>query len=81
VLRVQGDAILVADVMAGAGASKAGLAPGDRILSVDGVPVTSLGFQGTLEHIRGPEGTAVRLQIRRGETDMSVVAERGRVRR
>ena len=81
VLRVQGDAILVADVVADGGAAKAGVARGDRILSVDGTPVTSLGFQGTIEHIRGPEGTAVRLQIRRGETDMNLVAERGRVRR
>ena len=81
VLRVQGDAVIVADVIAGGGAAKAGLAPGDRVLSVDGVPVTTLGFQGTIEHIRGPEGTAVRLEIRRGETTSSLVAERARVRR
>ncbi|HEX6274132.1 MAG TPA: carboxypeptidase regulatory-like domain-containing protein [Polyangiaceae bacterium] len=81
VLRPEGDAIIVADIVADGGAARAGLARGDRILSVDGVPVTSLGFQGTIEHIRGPEGTAVRLQIRRAESDLHLVAQRGRVRR
>ena len=81
VLRPEGDAIVVADVVADGGAARAGLARGDRILSVDGVPVTSLGFRGTIESIRGPEGTAVRLQIRRAESDLHLVAERGRIRR
>jgi protocatechuate 3,4-dioxygenase beta subunit len=81
VLRVQGDAVIVADVVAESGAARAGLAPGDRILAVDGVPVASLGFKGTIEHIRGPEGTAVRLRIRRGDTETDLVAERRRVRR
>ena len=81
VLRVQGDAVIVADIAPESGAMRAGLAPGDRILAVDGVPVASLGFKGTIEHIRGPEGTAVRLRIRRGETETDIVAERRRVRR
>ncbi len=81
VLRPQGDAIIVADIVPDAGAAKAGVARGDQILSVDGVPVTSLGFQGTIEQIRGPEGTAVRLELRRGGSDLKLVAERGRVRR
>jgi hypothetical protein len=81
VLRVQGDAIIVADLVPDGGGARAGLVAGDRIVSVDGVPVTALGFQGTIEHIRGPEGTAVRLEVRRGETELRVVAERRRVRR
>jgi hypothetical protein len=81
VLRPEGDAIIVGDLVPDAGAAKAGVARGDRILAVDGVPVTSLGFQGTIEAIRGPEGTAVRLELRRGGSDLKLVAERGRVRR
>ena len=81
VLGVQGDAILVTYVVPDAGAAQAGLVAGDRILSVDGVPVTAMGFQGTLEQIRGPEGTAVRLEVRRGETKLHLVAERRRMRR
>jgi hypothetical protein len=80
VLTVQRDAIVVAQVVPASGAARAGLTPGDRILGVDGVPVTALGFHGTIEHIRGPEGTAVRLDVRRGETELNIVAERGRVR-
>ena len=81
VLRPQGDAIIVGYVVPDQGAARAGLANGDRILAVDGEPVTALGFQGTIEHIRGPEGTAVRLQIRRGETESHLVVERGRMLR
>ena len=81
VLRPQGDAIIVGYVVPDGGAARAGLANGDRILAVDGEPVTSLGFQGTIEHIRGPEGTAVRLQIRRGDTESHLVVERGRMLR
>jgi predicted metalloprotease with PDZ domain len=81
VLRPQGDAIIVGYVVPDSGAAQAGLANGDRVLAVDGESVTSLGFQGTIEHIRGPEGTAVRLQIRRGETESHLVVERRRMRR
>jgi hypothetical protein len=81
VLRVQGDAVIVGYVVPDSGAAQAGLVAGDRILAVDGVPVTALGFQGTIEHIRGPEGTAVRLEVRRGETVLHLVAARRRMRR
>jgi hypothetical protein len=51
--------------IAGGGALEAGLKSGDEIIMVDGRPVVELGFDGAVQAIRGPEGTQVRLSIRR----------------
>ena len=60
----------------------AGLLPGDRIHKVDDAAVDELGFRGVIEHIRGPEGTTVRLVTSRGDEEARpVVVERRRVRR
>lgn len=69
----RGDAVVVGRVVDGGGAQTAGLQRGDRILAVDGVPVTALGFRGTLERIRGQEGTTVVLHIARGDAEPSDV--------
>jgi C-terminal processing protease CtpA/Prc len=37
----------------------------DEIVSVDGNTVASLGFNGAVEAIRGPENSTVRLEVRR----------------
>jgi hypothetical protein len=66
VLRGRGDGLVIGQVMPGGGAATAGLVPGDEIVSVDGNAVTSLGFVGAVQAIRGPEGTAVLLGIRKG---------------
>jgi hypothetical protein len=65
VLTAGDDALVIGRVLDGGGAKEAGLVPGDAILRVDGVKVTELGFQGTILKIRGPEGTRVRLTVRR----------------
>ena len=54
--------------MAGGGAAQAGLSEGDEILSVDGQPVTELGFRGAIQNIRGPEGSCVPLGVRRAHS-------------
>ncbi|MFO0669527.1 MAG: carboxypeptidase regulatory-like domain-containing protein [Polyangiaceae bacterium] len=82
VLSVNGDAVVVGEVVAGGGAAMAGLLPGDRIHKVDDAAVDELGFRGVIEHIRGPEGTTVRLVTSRGDEEARpVVVERRRVRR
>ena len=69
VLSIQGDALVIGRVIEGGGAAEAGLVSGDGILEVDGVSVVDLGFGGSIEHIRGPENTSVRLTVRRAVTN------------
>jgi len=83
VLSGRGDALVIGQVMPAGGAAAAGIAPGDRIVGVDGVRVVELGFEPSIQRIRGPEGSAVLLDLRRGaganERVETVRVERRRV--
>jgi C-terminal processing protease CtpA/Prc len=68
--------VLVTDVPAGLGGAKAGLEPGDRILAVDGVPVSQMTVDGFHRAVRGPIGSMVRLTIQRGDMIVDVEVER-----
>lgn len=75
VLKARGEALVVGEVLPGGGAHAAGLAPGDEILHIDGKPVTELGFTGSIQAIRGPEGTQVVLGVRKaGQTPVTDMA-------
>jgi len=79
VLSAEGDALIIGGLLEGGGADEAGLVQGDGILGVDGTPVAELGFKGSIDRIRGPEGTRVTLTVRRkasGETDELEVERR-----
>lgn len=65
VLTTRRDALMIVRVLDEGGAAEVGLRPGDAILWIDGQAVTDLGFAGAVERIRGPEGTSVRLSVRR----------------
>ncbi|MBX7115700.1 MAG: carboxypeptidase regulatory-like domain-containing protein [Myxococcaceae bacterium] len=65
-LRGRNDALVIGMVTPNGGAFDAGLRPGDEVFSVDGQPVTTLGFHSAILAIRGPEGSTVRLGVRRG---------------
>jgi RNA polymerase sigma factor (sigma-70 family) len=78
-LSAESDFLLVKDVIAGGGAAEAGIQKGDAILAVDGTSVVKLGFQEALEAIRGPEGSQVRLSIRRAETVSDMVVTRRKI--
>lgn len=67
VLAARDDALVLGRVMEGGGAAEAGLAVGDGIVRIDGVPVVELGFGGSINRIRGPENSRVVLSIRRGQ--------------
>ncbi len=49
----------------GTPAARAGIREGDQIIKVDGTPTKELGFQESVRHILGPEGTSVTLTIQR----------------
>jgi hypothetical protein len=76
----QGEGLVVTSVLWGGGAAEAGLARGDLILAVDGVPVTALGFGGAIDAIRGAEGTSVLLRVRRDPSTFEVRVGRRIVR-
>jgi protocatechuate 3,4-dioxygenase beta subunit len=60
--------MVVVRVLDGGGAAEVGLAPGDAVVTIDGLPVVELGFTESIERIRGQEGTAVRLGVIRSAT-------------
>jgi hypothetical protein len=66
VLTAREDALVLGQIIEGGGAAEAGLAVGDGILRIDGVPVVEMGFPGAINRIRGPENSRVVLSIRRG---------------
>ena len=68
--------VLVTDVPAGLGGAKAGLEPGDRIVAVDGVPVSQMTVDAFRRAVRGPVGSHVRLTIQRGDMLVEVEVER-----
>ena len=66
VLSAEGEVLLVRQVIPGGGAAEAGIAAGDRIVAIEGRRIVDLGFEGAMNAIRGPEGTAVLVTVRRG---------------
>ncbi len=75
VLAAKDDKLVIGQVIEGGGGAEAGLRPGDAIVAVEGRNVGELGFQGSIEAIRGPEGSVVRLTVvkEQGEpTEISV---------
>ncbi len=79
-LAAQDDALVVKAIFPGGGAAEIGMVPGDAITAVDGVLVTALGFSESIQRIRGPEGTVVRLAVRRGSAVLDISVPRRRLR-
>src|SRR5262249_14445687 len=58
-LSPDGEALRVDLVVPESGAAAAGIVTGDHIVAIDGVPVTTLGIDGTVARIRGVAHTTV----------------------
>jgi RNA polymerase sigma-70 factor (ECF subfamily) len=74
---VDGDDLVISKVYPGGGAQAAGIVDGDRIATIDGVPVSEIGEAAAVTHIRGAAGTTLALGLRRGPTVVTVVVTRG----
>ncbi|MCU0663179.1 MAG: PDZ domain-containing protein, partial [Myxococcota bacterium] len=65
---IQGDDLVVITPMPGSPAQKAGIEPGDRIVSIDGKPTKAVDIEQAVRMMRGEPGTKVRLGLwRKGE--------------
>lgn len=67
-----GDALVFQSVFPDDPAARAGLRPGDRILSIDGEPTEGMPLADALQRIRGEPGTAVGVSVFRPETGETV---------
>ncbi len=77
---VTGDYVKISSTMPGSPAEEAGLRTGDLVIAVNGKDVTGIDPNVVLLDIRGPEGTTVKLTIRRGDEDpFDVDVERRRI--
>jgi C-terminal processing protease CtpA/Prc len=76
-LSAKDDALVIGKVFPGGGAAEVGLAEGDRVVRVDGEPVSQLGFASAVQKVRGPEGTTVTLVVvKSGQGEVSLVVPR-----
>lgn len=73
-------ALTILQVYKGTPAEAAGLLAGDRILTVDGEPITKANAENASTLIMGPVGTKVTIQIQRGEGEpLSFKIERAKI--
>jgi carboxyl-terminal processing protease len=81
VIAAEDDGLQIRQLVPEGGAADANLRAGDVIIAVEGIAVIELGFEGALQRIRGPEGSAVTLTIRRADgTVVDILVYRKRIR-
>lgn len=74
------DHVVIVAPIAGSPAEDAGLQAGDIVLQVDGVDVAGMGLTPTVNRIRGPVGTSVRLRISRDGVEIAVTVKRATIK-
>ncbi len=65
-LAMKGGSLLVVAAIRGTPASKAGIRPGDEIVSLENKSIKELGFTGAMGLMEGEAGTVLRLGLKRG---------------
>ncbi len=71
--------VRVVTPLVGSPAIRSGILPNDRIVSIDGVDVSSLELPEVSKRLKGLPGTTVSLAVRRGETTESITVERATI--
>lgn len=80
-VEMRDDQVVIAQLMPGSPALKAGVQVGDIILAVDGISVKGLSLTETVAKIRGPRGSQVRLLLQREGVDapLEIAVTRDRI--
>lgn len=68
-------AIVVVSPMSGTPGEKAGILPNDYIITVDGSPVSQIGYTPSVDRMRGEPGTAVKLEVFRDGWEETKIIE------
>ena len=66
----QNGTIVVSQPIPGSPAEKAGIKAGDIIVAADGIALKNMSFEKAIEHIRGKEGTSVKITVIRSGIDV-----------
>ena len=72
----EADTITVTDVYEGGSAYEAGIKTGDLIIGVDGARLSDIGYNETINRIRGEENTAVNITVLRQGKELTFTAVR-----
>lgn len=64
--------LTVVRVMPGGPAARAGVEPGDRLLTIEGLSARDLSIEDALSRMRGEPGTRVHVQLRRRSVDAAI---------
>ena len=65
--------MVVTAVLPGGGAADAGLQPGDVVQTIDGQDAAQAGFNGSIQLLRGAEGTVVVLSVKHADGSTAVI--------
>jgi C-terminal processing protease CtpA/Prc len=74
--RARDSTLVVDDVPPRGNAAAAGLRSGDRVVEIDGTPVSELDAAAIVSRLRGPVGSTVTLTILRAGRNQTLVLER-----
>lgn len=75
-LSVDGDDLVVDEVVPAGGAADAGILAGDHIVALDGVSVVKFGMDGSIARIRGAAGTVIAVGITRAGAPQTITVTR-----
>lgn len=76
---IRDEHLIVAQIIEGTPAHKAGLRAGDRIRSINSVPTDGMSLQEAVTRIRGPAGSKVTLKVTRPDQSFDLEITRARI--